>query len=342
MRCRDHIALTLPAFLLRLALAIIFLWAGIGKIVGSTTTQGDNAARLANLGVTFLPDTPALPADSDLPAEPVNPLPDSELLDSDIDPADSSEDLPTTTPETQSPESKPPAQQPTQPETQGSESENRALLTPQYTFTHVVQSTAPAVGSDYPDPVRIKNLYKITLLLDNATSPGLTEDSQPITPTMPSWMGSGKMPVYAAWATAITEIAAGVFLLVGLLTRLSALSLTIVMLVAIWTTNIGPAALQSSDAFLGFIPHAADPWDPAAYSTLLWQFSIIIMSLSVFLLGAGPLSMDRLIFRPGRRDPYVSGTPERQQAKIKQDPPTPQPDRTSFDRTPPPPSNPTP
>jgi uncharacterized membrane protein YphA (DoxX/SURF4 family) len=337
MRCRDHIALTLPTFLLRLALAIIFLWAGIGKIVGTTTTQGDNAARLANLGVTFLADTPPeTPSDSepesDLPAEPVNPLPDSESLENEADPADSlpatDDRMPPATPETQ--------------EDEGTDSESHVLQTPNYTFTHVVQSTAPAVGSDYPDPVRIKNLYKITLLLDNATSPGLTEDSQPITPTMPSWMGSGKMPVYAAWATAITEIAAGLFLLIGLLTRLSALSLTIVMLVAIWTTNIGPAALQSSDAILGFIPHAADPWNPAAYSTLLWQFSIIIMSLSVFLLGAGPLSMDRLLFRPGRRDPYVSGTPERQQPKIKQDAPAPESDRTSFDRTPPPPSNPTP
>lgn len=334
MRYRDHIALTLPSLLLRLVLAITFLWAGTGKIIGTTTTQGDNAARLANLGVTFLADTPAeQDAESDLPDEPVNPLPESE---SDVQ--EQLDDLESQTPTDEDPEA-------TQESTNDNAPERRVMNTQEPVFVHVVQSTAPAVGSDYPDPVRIKNVYKITLLLDHATSPGLTEDSQPITPTMPTWMGSGKMPVYAAWATAITELSAGLFLLIGLFTRISALSLTIVMLVAIWTTNIGPAALQSTDALLGFIPHTADPWNPASYSILLWQFAIIMMSLSVFLLGAGPLSMDRLIFRPGRRDPYVAGTPERKQPKIKQDPPAPAADRTSFDRTPPPPpptNNPTP
>ena len=79
MRCRDHIALTLPSFLLRLALAITFLWAGTGKLLGTSTVQGDNAARLANLGVSFITETP----DPELiidetPDEPINQLPNTE------------------------------------------------------------------------------------------------------------------------------------------------------------------------------------------------------------------------------------------------------------------------
>ena len=61
MRLRDHIALTLPSFLLRLVLAITFLLAGTGKLIGTTKDSGDAAARLAKLGVPFLPDAPPHP-----------------------------------------------------------------------------------------------------------------------------------------------------------------------------------------------------------------------------------------------------------------------------------------
>lgn len=336
MRCRDHIALTLPSFLLRLTLAITFLWAGTGKIVGTSTSQADNAARLANLGVTFIQPAPELP-ESSTPDEPAAPLPDTEI-DTDLDSEPESEtDIATPPPpQTDPAESRSEAD----PETEPQAESNPVALLP--IITPVAQTTSPAVGSDYPEPVTYKNLYKIALLLDHSTSPGLTEDSQPITPTMPSWLGSGRMPVYAAWATAITEIAAGFFLLIGLFTRLSALSLMIVMLVAMWTTQIGPAALQSSDAILGFIPNVDDPWSPAAYTKLLWQLALVIMSLSVLLLGPGPLSLDRIFFRPNRRDPYVSG--ESKQAPKPQPTPPPEPhkDRTEFDRAPPPQNNPTP
>lgn len=349
MRCRDHIALTLPSFLLRLALAITFLWAGAGKILGTTTVQGDPAARLANLGVTFLADPQPETPEAQTPREPDSPLPDTtqptieEALPADSDDLDQAEDLQDQAEEL-----------PTDP---GSELETeagsprapaaRARNTPYYTLTQVLQSSAPAVGSDYPDPVRIKRVYGIALLIDNAANPALTDDSQPRTPLLPKWMGSGKMPIISAWATAITELAAGVFLLIGFLTRLSAFSLMTVMLVAIWSTNIGPAMLHDTNSILGFIPHRADVWAPSAYNVLLWQFALIIMTLSVALLGAGPLSIDRILFRPGRRDPYVTGgsgsnTNPAKPIKHKPDPEAPPQDRSSFDRTPPPSSNPTP
>lgn len=331
MRFRDHIALTLPSFLIRLVLAITFIWAGTSKIIGTTTTQGDNAARLANMGVTFLatpvesvpdPDTTDLEA-PDSSTSPINPLPDPS-------------DLPSETPSDTNP-----ADEATESNNQSDQSAQ--AIVPPVIIQPVVQTTAPAVGSDYPDPVYIKRVHKIALLIDHSVSPGLTPDSQPITPILPSWMGSGKMPIISAWATAITELAAGVFLLIGFLTRFSAFSLAIVMLVAMWTTNLGPAVLQSTDAILGFIPNKPDLWDPSAYSVLLWQVSVLVMCISVCLLGAGPLSIDRLLFRPGRRDPYVSGESARPQPAPKQkETSVPAAERSSFDRTPPPPSNPTP
>jgi len=311
MRCRDHIALTLPSFLLRLTLAITFLWAGTAKLAGTTTAHGDNAARLANLGVSFIQESAEDP-DSTLPDEPINPLPDSEI---------------DTNPDTEL----------------ESEPANEEPATDPVTIRNIAFMNSPAVGSDYPEPVSFRRVYGIALLLDHAVNPNLTDDSQTVPSTMPSWMGTGSMPVYAAWATAITELACGFLLLLGLLTRLSAISLTIVMLVALWTTNIGPAALQSSDAILGFIPAVADPWDPSSYSVLLWQLALIVMSLSVALLGAGPLSLDRMFFRPSRRDPYVSGESKPNPPKPSKPDPQAQPhDRTEFDRAPPPQSNPTP
>lgn len=334
MRCRDHIALTLPSFLLRLALAITFLWAGTAKIIGTTTVQGDNAARLANLGVTFIADAPVAEPDAETPNEPQSPLPGTNATPATDDLLDQAEDL------LSDPESETDSENPRSPIVQ---SDHHAP----YTLLSVVQSAAPAVGSDYPDPVTIKRVYGIALLIDHASNPALTEDSQPVSPLLPKWMGKGKMPVISAWATAITELAAGVFLLIGFLTRISAFSLMTVMLVALWSTNIGPAMLHDSNAILGFIPRAADVWDPSSYSVLLWQFALIIMSLSVLLLGAGPLSIDRMLFRPGRRDPYVTGgsgsnTPPAKPIKHKPDPEAPAQDRSSFDRTPPPRTNPTP
>ncbi|MFK7759954.1 MAG: DoxX family protein [Phycisphaerales bacterium] len=361
MRLRDHIALTLPSFLLRLVLAVTFLWAGTGKLIGTTQVSGDAAARLANLGVPFLPDAPPSSSSTDpdtgpdtgpdtdreatTPDEPVNPLPDTvpDGLQDNLPQLNQNQnqdqlqvtqdlinDINTTLDEQIENNSAP---------NQQSQAHHLPAL------INVVQTSSPAVGSDFPDPVNIKRVYGLALLLDKSASPGLTEDSQPKTPTLPTWLAKGKMPIYAAWAAAITELTAAFLLLIGLFTRLSALSICGVMVVAAWTTNIGPAALQSTDALLGFIPSFDDPWDPSSYAKLLWQSALIVMSLSVALLGAGPLSLDRLIFKPSRRDPYVSGGTEsasKQVHKHKPDPQAAPQDRSSFDRTPPPQNNPTP
>ena len=169
-------------------------------------------------------------------------------------------------------------------------------------------SSALAVANDFPDPMEIKRVHTVTLIMDKATDPGLTGDSTRKRPLLPSWLGSGRMPVYAAWAAAVTEVLGGALLLVGVLTRLSALATFGVMLMAMWTTTIGPAAMHSGDAILGFIPSAVDPWAPSAYATLLWQMALLAMSLAVVLLGPGPLSIDRLLFKP-KRDPYETAEP---------------------------------
>lgn len=63
-------AVSIAPFILRITIGIIFIWAGLGKVLATFDVKGDDAARLANMGVyidTTKPKTPAPPAD---PAKP--------------------------------------------------------------------------------------------------------------------------------------------------------------------------------------------------------------------------------------------------------------------------------
>lgn len=333
MRWRDQLALTLPTLILRLVLALTFLWAGTGKLVGHTNVTGDGAARLANMGVTLVPapiiaDDPEPTPEPSLPDEPPRALPESPTQ-----PTDQPEDQPAEQPDDQ-PEETPAAD----PE----DDTNEIVLDPRSRadITRVQSTTsAPKVASDFPDPMSTPRVNAIALLLDKSAEPSLTPDSRPLEPLVPAFVGQGRTPVYLAWCAAITECLAGTLLLLGLLTRLGALSAVFVMGVAIWTTTIGPAAMGHTDAFLGFIPAAEDPWNPASYANALWQLAVAAMALAVLLLGPGPLSLDRLIFAPRTRDPYETAEPDHRPRR-KNAPATPA--RDHFDRSPPPESKTTP
>jgi putative oxidoreductase len=82
------------------------------------------------------------------------------------------------------------------------------------------------------------------------------------------------LPRPALWAVLVawTELIGGVLLLVGLLTRLAALPLAVVLLVAIF-------GYKWESGFLG-------GWD--------WPLSVLGIVLAIALLGAGPLSLDGL------------------------------------------------
>jgi uncharacterized membrane protein YphA (DoxX/SURF4 family) len=335
MRWRDQLALTLPTFILRLVLALTFLWAGTGKLVGHTTVTADGAARLANMGVTLVPapivaDEPQPTPEPALPDEPPRELPDTQTppTETETDTDTPALDTPSET------ESEPEATPETTPESDPEDDTNEAVLDTRSRadITRVTtQTAAPKVASDFPDPMSAPRVYTIALLLDKSADPALTADSRPREPLLPAFVGEGRTPVYLAWCAAITECLAGTLLLFGLLTRLGALSALFVMGVAIWTTTMGPAAMGHTDAYLGFIPAADDPWNPASYSTPLWQLAVAAMALAVFLLGPGPLSLDRLIFAPRTRDPYETAEPDERPRKKKSPPP---PARDHFDRSP--------
>ncbi|QKK07291.1 MAG: hypothetical protein HND58_03365 [Planctomycetota bacterium] len=76
MRKRDSAGLAIAPLFLRLVLAVVFIWAGLGKFVHTFPVQGEDAAILANYGVIPNPQAPsraAPPIDSDGGADPIAP-----------------------------------------------------------------------------------------------------------------------------------------------------------------------------------------------------------------------------------------------------------------------------
>lgn len=408
MRLRDSIALTLPSFLLRLVLGITFVWVGCGKLLGTFEVSGDDAARLANLGVVLTPVGPGAPhsgSATDPAPTPKVPAPKSQPnAQPNTPPSEPLESLPgvesapapaSTTPATTTPANpanpagslkdqaddiintikdkvnKPAPAPADNGATKGTADKNPADKNPGDKDPGVKNSTAkdnadtdpvkpapglamtpPAhavltsvqytpdryAGTDFPNPVETRGVHGVTLMISKAADPGLTPDSQPIAPLMPPSLANAPWPVVLAWSAAITEAVAGAFLILGLLTRLSALGTLSVMIVAMWMTQFGPAALYSNDAILGFIPRKDNLFSVPEYMTLMWQLALASMSLSVVFLGSGAIGIDRLLFGSSPRDPYVHGDPKAGSKGGKGSGPAGGPTRSEFDRSP----NPTP
>jgi putative oxidoreductase len=84
-------------------------------------------------------------------------------------------------------------------------------------------------------------------------------------------------PAFHAHLVAGTELVCGALLLVGLVARLAAIPLVITMVVAIATAKMGD--VQGLSGFFG-----------------LQELDYIVLALVIIVLGAGPLSIDRLLF----------------------------------------------
>ncbi len=267
MRKRDKLALTLPPLLLRAALGVTFLWAGLGKVVETFPASPQKAAILANLN--------AIPGPAGA-VQQTPPTPDAEPLP-EPDPA-----------------SEPAVDEPAP---QGgadagpADSNSAFILVQQNSFA----------AEDFPETTDVKRVHFITLIIYNAAHPGFDEETgEPLKPFVPDALGSGQWPVILAWAAAATEILGGLLVLVGLLTRLGSLGLAFTMGTAIWLTILGPA-IQSGDTFLGFLPNQpffSDYWQHA-----MWLLLLLASSLAVMLSGSGALSIDRIVFSPQKSKP---------------------------------------
>lgn len=284
LTARQRTGLSVPPLLLRLVLAVIFIWAGYTKVFGTFEVDETNRAALVAAGV--LPKDDAVPdpvipdpVDGDPATEPEpvplpDPIPEDEPLpEEDPDPVSPVEPAPQPEDPTAEPEPDPTAEDPT-----------RALL---------VAQTQPAAQT-------VRTANKIALMLYRGANPEpvIEEDGTTSTPlaTVPQGLGAPPWPKYLAWGAAFTELIAGVFLLVGALTRLSGFAVASIMGVALWLTQIGPA-ISSGNAWLGFLPmnDPYDPWNPATYTTMLYQLALLAMGLALLFSGPGMLSIDRFV-----------------------------------------------
>jgi uncharacterized membrane protein YphA (DoxX/SURF4 family) len=172
-----------------------------------------------------------------------------------------------------------------------------------------------ATAADFVEPVKVRAMWGIALSVHRAAHPS----ADPATGTTPQsiWpalLASGLWPKVFAVAVLLSELAGGAMMLIGLFTRLAALSGAGVMLGAIWLTQFGPA-IQAGHAALGFLPDR-NPWDPQAWMPLGWQLSLLAGCLALACLGSGVLAVDRAL--AGYR-----AVPERFQRKPAPSSPTP-------------------
>ncbi len=341
MRSRDRAALTMGPLLIRLPLALIFLWAGLGKLIADTQIGPEQAVILSAAGVR-LPDGAAPPEDD-------TPTLDQPLDNPDTDPAADPADPPPTDSPQDSADDEAPA--PAQPESGDDESDagetdaDDTGTPPEATEESLARAPADAparitlaafqAGDDADDaaaatddspaadePITVRRVNMLILLMHERSQPGVSaSDGSPTPAVWPKALMSGPWPKVLAWAACFTEIFAGFFLLLGLLTRLSAFSLTCVMGVAMWLATFGPA-IQTDTAMLGFLPsHAAWSYE---WKDLFFQLIIFMAALALVFMGPGAAALDRAIFAPRADEDDWDDDATPQSLR----------DRHSFDRSP--------
>lgn len=149
-------------------------------------------------------------------------------------------------------------------------------------------------AAQFPEASPVRRVYKLALRLHHAGQAANDEHGAKKMTLWPRTLAEGSAPIYAAWSAALSETLCGAFLVVGLLTRLSALALSIVVGTATWLTQIGPA-IQGGNARFGFLP-AHETFDTAAWSTLCWQLALLAGACSLMFAGSGTLAFDRVLF----------------------------------------------
>ncbi len=118
---------------------------------------------------------------------------------------------------------------------------------------------------DEPGTYTAKPLHVITLMLDKAGWPA---------------------PVWMARLAAFTELVGGGLLFVGLFSRFWGLGLAIAMGVAFYLTSWN--LLLDSHLFDLKVPD---------FNRMFTQTGLFVLAFGVFLTGAGPISLDRALFR---------------------------------------------
>lgn len=267
MTFRQRFGLAVTPLLLRVVLAVTFLYAGMGKFWGPIELTPEQVASLDAIQA----DAPSPPA-SEEPARPPaedNP-PDGET------PAPPPAGSGTTT------------MNPHSEFLTGEQAAQPLLMRVQDGMTATIERV--------PSTYHVVDL--LTIIIDAQATP---DDSGRA--LLPSFMGHGKWPRWIAIAVGVIELVGGVMMVIGLFTRLWALGLAGVMIGALWMTSIGPVVIMNEPGWPSFMPFlpAVQDFSQSAWQTWLWQFALLCVALSVACLGAGRPSLDHFLFAPPRK-----------------------------------------
>jgi len=280
MKFRDKLAINVAPMPIRLVIAITFLWAGLGKILGTFEPSDAQRDILQSQGLVAAPQTPS----STVPAS----LATRFLQDEQEAPESADAPPPEEGPDAPSEQDEPAPEGDETPEETTAEDPAADSGTP---------PDAPATSSAGP----VRNWNRVALLLDSAANPPFDEDTG--ARRMALWPAAlAKKPVLMIMVVLLvaTELVGGLCVLVGFLTRMAGFSLCIAMLVAMWLTQIGPA-IQQGETVLGFIPNH-NLYDVGKWQPLFWQLILAASAFSLALSGAGSLSLDKALWGPKSAD----------------------------------------
>jgi uncharacterized membrane protein YphA (DoxX/SURF4 family) len=158
----------------------------------------------------------------------------------------------------------------------------------------ILAQSAPAAArtytaADFAHPVELPRLHGVALALNGSASADK--------PIWPKALGGQPWAIRLAYAVAWTELLAGLFVLIGLFTPLSAFAIACVMGTAMWLTQIGPATLGGGPSWLWVLPPLEDfAYNPMGWQAFVMQLMLFAAALSLVFSGAGALSFDRFIF----------------------------------------------
>lgn len=175
-----------------------------------------------------------------------------------------------------------------------------AMETPPAVSIDPAQPTPAGAPAPIPEaePVRARRLYQDAVTIYQAANPRPGDSGDRPPSTWPRALAGGNAPVVLAWIGTTVALVGGSMLLIGLLTRLWAVVLMVLMVMIAWLTQMGPA-IQSGNTRMGVLPDRS-LLNPADGQELLWQFVLLMSALTLMLAGSGAWALDRAIFgKPG-------------------------------------------
>ncbi len=266
---RQRLGLSVPPVLLRIALAMTFIWAGASKFMAPMALSPEQEATLLEIRSGATP--------TDAPTETPPDFDDAAPAEIDEDSVAMERGYTLTLVQDGDAPTEPPAE----------------------SLDAAPDATAEADASPTYTGKDMLTIDIKEMATPNAEGKAL----------LPAFMGRGKMPIWIALSVSLVELIGGVLILLGLLTRVSSLMIAGVMVGAIWLTSIGPVVIYGNSGwprFLQILPaidystqgNAMETF--AAWQSWTFQLAMLMASLSLACLGPGSISLDRIFFKkPG-------------------------------------------